>query len=250
MLLIRRRERLLFLIMAGVLLLKSPFIVAQEIHLGCQWGKGAYYMEHLKSFERQLVGEIPGAKQKVADYPPYWFYQPSISINWYRLSLGMAVGIHTTGSRYSLIDYSGEYRFDTRIKGSTFGTVLKFMINPKHPVNISLCSKAGIISSKADMMEYFVVDEQVLIDESVNSRSRNYYLEPGIEISCPIYFVIVAVQAGTFVQFGGNGLHGIYEGQEFEFSDYNGPVKPEWQGYRISGSLTFNLNRLFTKKKQ
>lgn len=244
------RKRWLVLITVFVFLLPGSSIVAQEVQLGFQWGKGAYSMEHLKYYELRLSSQMPDGKQKVVDYPPFWFYQPAVSVSWNRISLGLALGVHSTGSRYSLIDYSGEYRFDSRIMGRTLGAVFKFKINPSHPVHVSLYSEAGLIFTRLNMKEYFVVDEQILINESIDSRSFNYYMEPGLEISCPVYLFVVAVQAGSCVQFGGNGLHGSNEEEEYEFSDNKGPVIPEWKGYRISGSLFFNLSRLFTAMKK
>jgi hypothetical protein len=247
---VHRRGGWLVFISIIILLFQDSSIIAQEFRLGCQLGMGAYSMEQLKNLEQQLVSQVPGAKQKVADYPSYWFYQPSFSVNWNRVSLGLVLGAHSSGSRYSLVDYSGEYRFDSRITGNSFGALFKLKLNPGHPVNVSLYSEAGYISSTINMNEYFIVDEQLLVDESLSARSHNFYMEPGLEIACPIYFFIVAIQLGYCVQFGGDGLHGFYDGRKFELTTYKGPVKPEWRGSRIGGSLSFNLNRIFTSKSQ
>ena len=93
---------------------------AQDIKFCFQTGYGFYNMSSLKRNTRYL----PFDTKTVSNYPAYQYYKPMIKLVTRNFEFGVVYLFQTTGSRISSKDYSGEYRYDTKINSNSPGVII------------------------------------------------------------------------------------------------------------------------------
>ena len=93
---------------------------SQSLDAGFQLGTGFYSMSGLKSINNEVVRSLQFDSEIVSDFPPYFAYRPFILFNFGSYKFGIRYTFNSTGSRVSSKDYSGEYRFDMKIRSPSF----------------------------------------------------------------------------------------------------------------------------------
>jgi len=215
----------------------SLIINAQHLKIGIQPGIGSYKMSELKDLNKYVANNVLHPKT-ISNYPCYYYYQPVISLEFRYISVGFLYSFHSTGSRISIKDYSGEYRFDTKIKGKTFGIIVGGTLNPDKKIKFSLYSEIGLLQSNLNLNEYFRVNNMQMVDNNYYFNSKNYYVEPGGKISYTFSFICFEMNFGYFKQFG-NGYFEGKKGMKLTLDDKN--IQPDWSGLRIGFSILLDF---------
>lgn len=227
-----------------LLILPASSLMAQYPYLGFQWGVGSFKMNDLSEFNSYVIGGSHLEAELIDDYPPYYFYKTTIGYNYKRYKFGLLHSYQSTGSRYSLIDYSGEYLYDTKIKSNSFAFLVEYNLNPNKVFQISLFSEFGAISSKLLLEEVLSIDEEILSDESYALKASNAYWDPGIRISYPVLFFELYFSASYCMQFKGKGFYFIDNPDLPLYGGSSVPRNPDWTGYRLGIGININLNAL------
>ena len=223
-----------FTIILFILINHSYLSNAQEFKVGFQSGLGTYKMHRLKDLSNYLAYYNSLLPKVVSNYPSYFYYQPSVTFAFKKINLGFLYSFHSTGSRISIKDYSGEYRFDSKIKCHTLGTVGEINLNPEKKIKFILYSEVGVIFTKLNLTESFTVNDQSLIDIKYDFTSKSYYYEPGLKISYPLSSILFECNLGYFKQFG----KGTFKTSDDLNVYTNGDLlKPDWSGLRIGISV-------------
>jgi hypothetical protein len=207
----------------------------QSLGVGLQTGIGFYNMEELRAFNAEVFGTLPFKAKIISDYPPYFYYKPSCLISFGKITTGFKATYYSSGSRISSRDISGEYLLDTRINSIAPGLYIDLHLFSISKYKIWLFNEGGFLFSKLRMKENLTVDGQELIHSSYNFKSENYFIEPGLKVDYNIYhFISIEINTSYFTQFGKN----IFETNQGEIIDYGqGPVHPDWNGFRFGLSL-------------
>ena len=215
---------------------------SQKFGIGFQTGVGTYSMSGLESLNSYVIQNLPIKTKLVSDFPAYWYYKPSISLNFERFSIGFLSTFQSTGSRVSAKDYSGEYRFDIKVKSHNPGIYGEAALLTKEKMQLSLSSVVGITLSRLKMEESIFVDDEILTNDHSKFKALNYYFEPGFNFYYRVYFVILGINAGYFLQFGKQAYY--TNGNK----DYmlgiprsDNPIKPDWNGFRAGLSVRYIL---------
>ena len=229
-----------------LLLLLCPlsFISGQEVFFGLQSGIGWYKMEELKYFNSGINKSSSIESRLIDDYPPYIYFQPYVSLNWERMEVGICYSFHSTGSRYSLQDYSGEYLFDTRISSEGPAILFNFRIIQLSSFRFLVYNEIGLQKTKMVLDESLYLGSDEVFDESYKFTSTDFYWEPGVKVGYPVASLLFEVNVGYVLQSDGDGLE--FQGARNKgFLQVAGEnVHAGWNGLRLGLTIAINLTRM------
>lgn len=227
-----------FLSILIILLFYISPIFSQQVKIGFQSGIGKYEMTDLKEINTQILenSKIIGSKL-TSNYPQYYYYKPSLVLSYKTLSFGLTYSQQSTGSRISVKDYSGEYRFDSKVKSHGLGITSEICIIPANRLKLSMYTELGILSIKVNIVDYFQVFEENIFDSNTDYTSKNYYFEPGLKLSYLIYIVGIEINLGYCYQFGKSAL----QVKNTTLAPYGNDIQPNWSGLRAGMSLYFDI---------
>lgn len=220
---------------------------SQDFKFGFGSGIGTYAMKGLKNLNDQVPARLPFDSKLVSDFPPYFYYSPSILLGFSKFSIGLIYSFQSTGSRISAKDYSGEFLFDMRIRSGNPGVYGEYKLSSEGKFDIFLFSLAGPSFTKLEVKDLFTVSSTTLTNESYEFKARNYFIEPGVNFQVPVKTVIFRIDLGYLIQFGKQPLTGKNKTDMLFDPKEQVPVKCDWNGIRAGLSVLLNLNRK-TKK--
>jgi hypothetical protein len=216
----------------------------QQVRFGFQTGIGFYAMNELKELNPVFQEKIPFKTNIVSDFPPYFFYQPSVLFGNEKFRFGFLYSFNTTGSRISAKDYSGEYRVDMTLNGHSAGVQSELDLYGKGNVKFSIYAKTGITFNNLKINEYFAVSDSVLIDELSRFKCITYFLEPGMKLEVSVKQFAFELDFGYCLQPEGTGFHEADNPDKYLRPSFNGdPVIPQWNGSRIGLTVSYKLIR-------
>jgi hypothetical protein len=225
---------------------------SQELIIGFQTGKGTYSMSGLNDLNSAISKSLPFNTKLVSDFPSYWSYRPTFLMKFNHFSIGLSYTYQSTGSRISVKDYSGEYRFDMNINSSSPGIYGVADIVTFIGVQLSFYSMIEKSYTNLKMNEYFNVSDSLLTNQQYKFKATSYSFEPGIRISYPISFINIGINAGYSFQIGAKGFYSIENKNNILVSSTsNLPITPNWNGFRMGFSVSYKINKkaLFRKNK-
>jgi hypothetical protein len=214
---------------------------SQSFKLGIQSGYGSYSMSGLKGFNSFVVSSIPFETRVVDSYPSYVYYQPSLIYSFNDFSFGALYSYQSTGSRISSVDYSGEYKLDTRIKTSAIGFSIEhnFRIVENPMPYFAPYLKLGYMFTSMQLNEFLRVYDETYVDYGLQLSSDNYFIEPGIKIGYGFGKLDTNLSLGYLFQFGDGYLKG--PNKTYLITDKDKKISPDWSGFRLGISLVFRI---------
>lgn len=220
-------------------------MLAQDLHVGFQWGTGSYKMGELKEFNEYIEGQNILNTRQVDNYPNYYYYRPSLHLRFASLDLSFSYTYQSTGSRYSLMDFSGEYVYDTQIKAGAPSLGAAYILNPNSRFQISLYGEIGAYFTSLRLFNELVVNEITLMDETYHLKSVNGLFEPGFKLSAIVSMFEVFINLGYNLQFGGKGLHLVHDKEAWLYGrSQKEAVQADWTGYRLGLGIRADLSKL------
>ncbi len=212
---------------------------SQKLGIGFQTGVGTYNMSGLEDLNSYVIRNLPIKTKLVSDFPAYWYYRPSVSLNFDRFSIGFLSTFQSTGSRVSAKDYSGEYRFDIKVKSNNPGIYAEAALFVQEKMQLTFSSIVGISLSRLKMEEYTAVYDEKQTDNT-EFKALNYYVEPGFNFYCQVYFITVGINAGYFLQFGKQAYY-TNNNKDYKMGNpgTGAPIKPDWNGFRVGLSARY-----------
>lgn len=226
------------------LLIPLSISFGQEVFLGMQSGMGWYKMEELSSFNARVARANPLYVRLVDDYPPYLYYQPCLSVNWERIEVGICYSFHSTGSRYSLKDYSGESLSDTRVSSRGPGALLNIRVIQLSNFRLLLYNEIGYLKTRLEMEESLYLGDEEVFDETYRFSSSDFYWEPGVKVEYPLASFLFEFNLGYARQFAGEGLYSLEDNYSGYLEVYGSQVHAGWSGLRLGLTAAMNLTRM------
>lgn len=201
---------------------------SQTFRLSIEPGYGFYDMGKLHQIQEVGVNLLKDyAVKAVETFPPY--FNQSAGIGWYvspDFLIGLSTTFLSTGGRNSVKDYSGDYKLDMLVNAQLYGleTEYNYRFVPKLSCYLNL--KTGIISSKLDFKENFVVSNTTLINEKDSLIESNLYIEPSTGIR---YFINKSISLSVGV------------GYLIDFGAYSDNKFINWSGLHIKSGIAYSF---------
>lgn len=207
---------------------------AQQLCISFESGLGTYNMSDLKSFMYNSQNGNTLSPHLVSNFPPYAYFQPSLCLNSSSFNIGICTTLQSTGSRYSIQDYSGKYYFDSKIHSLSPGVFLDILLSERKDAQIFFRNKTGILFSRLALNEYLSIYGQTAIDQSVEAIATNYYYEPSLRYNRKIAgHLRLEGSLGYCIQTNGGGFY-QKEDVDAKLYNFNGKqLKPQWDGLRL-----------------
>jgi hypothetical protein len=235
-----------------IVMLFPTFLWSQGLKIGIQSGLEYSSMIELHDLNLLFKSAVPFDTKLVADFPPYWYYQPMIKIAFKKIGVGLEYSYYSTGSRISGKDYSGEYRLDMRINKKSPGIFIEYYLFSKQNVGFWLYSGGGMLFTSLCIEENLVVNNINNINDSYNFKSKNYYLQPE--------FIIAVYPWNSFeFEFNVAYLVQVGKGTFYNEKDKNqvlanmvtgNPIKPGWNGLKIGMTVNYTLIKFRSHKSE
>jgi len=232
------------LYIAILMLIVFNQLYSQEFKIGYQQGIGKYSMSGLKDINKGIQPDLPFETEIVSDFPVYWYYRPSVSLKFKELEIGLVYSFQSTGSRISAKDYSGEYRFDMKVKSHNPGIFIGFDFIERNKMSYAVYSALGVTFSNLNMNEYLYVQETIVLNDDIKFKGLNYYLESGISLCYPVKFIDFAIYLWYCFPFGDQAFY-TQNNKDYVLIDpvSSESVKPDWGGFRIGLSAYFTFKK-------
>lgn len=213
-----------------------------NLKLGYQIGFGTYSMNNLKDINDQVSESLPFDSKIVDNFPGYLYFRPSVTLEFAKYSIGLICSFQSTGSRISSKDFSGEYRFDTKVKATSPGIYGDIKLLSQKKSRLCVYSIAGLIFSKLNIHETLTLKSSHGENQSIDFKAQNYFLEPGIDYSYSIGSLSVGLNVGYFITIGSQGFYsGDNKKNSLQNSKNNQDVTPDWNGIRSGFSILYTF---------
>lgn len=233
-----RKNTLLFLLAVFL----SQSVNCQTLNAGFTTGVGFYRMKYLKAYNSALLNSLAFEPQVIADYPPFFYYEPSLTLSFDKFSAGILTSYNSTGSRISLKDYSGEYLYDTKIRSISPGFYVDYSdFDFSRKFSLTLYAKLGMIFSRLETKSELNVFDMTIDSIETLYRSQSFYAEPGMRLNYDISSLLsLSLNLGYLSQIGKGAFKtnenvGIYY--------YSRAVGPDWNGIRTGLTLELSFLR-------
>lgn len=224
-----------------ILLLVSSNLTAQKINFGVDMGYAGYQMSENKALIDGIMASNPLHPQRVENYPNYLFYRPYVSFARKMMTWGVDYTLMSTASRYSIHDYSGDYKFDTKIVGNSAGIFLELPVNPDDKLKIFIASELGYVFSRLELherLELYNIAENNVSNYQEFLVSNSFFVKPYLKAEVPILWKISSFfSIGYYVNLGKIPMK-----IENKLSANQTPFVANWNGFRLSAGLQLSLD--------
>lgn len=220
---------------------------SQQLGIGFKSGLGTYSMSELKTLNESMQPDFDA--KLVTDFPPYFFYKPSLLLRLEQFTIGLTYTFQSTGSRISAKDYSGEFRFDMKLHSNNLGVITSMDLMKRNRSRFSIYAEPGLSFSKLEINQYLYLLNTVIHDQTLRFKALNYYFEPGINYSYSIIpAVSISMNLGYYSQIGKKNFHKDGEkDNEMANPITHETIKPQWRGLRFGITLMYNINPTIEK---
>lgn len=211
-------------------------ISAQKAHFGYDIGYGTYKMSENKQFIKYAMSANVLGPHCVSDFPGYLFFRPYLEIEFHYFNIGMAYTLLSTGSRYSIHDYSGDYKFDSQIKGNSFSAFAEIPMYSYNKLKFLIAAESGIIFNKMKIKESFQLQDAYNQQDDYNYESVNFFYKPYLKVEYEIWKRIrTNIIFGYHKNLKANEMNLV--GDEMSESAF----VSNWDGIRTSIGITYKL---------
>lgn len=215
----------------------SNNITAQITHLGLDMGYGTYEMSENKDVIESAMSANVLQPHCVSNFPGYLFFRPYIEIEYQYLNIGVAYTLLSTGSRYSIYDYSGEYKFDAQITGHTVAAFAETPIYSFKRLKFLVAVESGVIFNNMKLNERFQLTDTYNQQDEYGFESINYFLKPYLKAE---YGIWKRLSANIVV-----GYHKDLKADKMHLEDDDTSVSEfvaNWDGIRTSIGIAYRLD--------
>lgn len=223
-----------------IVLLSIPFVsFGKGIKVQFLGGLGTYSMSDMKDMDRFIVDQIPLPLHETKKFPAYWFYKGALLFNVSNnFSFGPMYAFHSTGSRYSLADYSGKYYYDDLIHAHSLGLKFDYSILTNFILNCGVYLDGGMSFSKVQFKEHLELTEiEDQYTDNTYAKATSYFIEPGIYLKYPLKIIEPGLHIGYLFPILRKGLKED-ESEQYLYLPWGEKAKSGWNGFRLSISIT------------
>ncbi len=224
-----------------IAILLTSGIQAQNYKASLQIGYGIYNMGTLSKITRSIDNSLPFESKIISNYPAYINYQPMLALSFDKLDLGVSYIFQSTGSRISSKDYSGEYKFDTRISAKCPGVFIKGTVLRFKYFNIGLTLNSGLVFSHLSLSEELNLEDYYDQTEYKYKSMSNYVLGD-FDLIIPIKRFDVELNVGYFKEYKRNDYvsqtdqNDLYINDNFSDTDF-------WDSFRLAITASYYIKK-------
>ena len=212
----------------------------QKMKVSFQTGYGFYNMHSFSDITSQVYTDLSFPSKIISNYPAWHYYQPVVKLSYGKFDFGITYLYEATGSKISSKDYSGEYRFDTRVNSKSPGIILEEIITDNYRYKTGLFLLAGVNFSSLKMNEFLRIGQEVQQSE-VKFESMSFYLEPGLKFIFPVRRFSLEANIGYFKELHRQDYSMISASQNKLLVNKNDGETDIWDGLRIGLGVSFTL---------
>jgi hypothetical protein len=215
--------KFLYILSFVVLLYTNSY--SQKLYSGLEVGIGSYDMTDLKYFNNQVLINLPFEAKVTENFPMYLYYKGFFKYYFTKtIGLGFNLALHSTSSRISRSDYSGDFTYDNIVyclsPGVSFDCKLLSISNFK----IFIYNELGMEFSRLKIINEFRIFDQIQTSsESLNSY--NMYSELGLHFSYFYKYFIISLNSGLSLDIGNKGIPLI-----------------QWTGFREGITISYRID--------
>jgi hypothetical protein len=218
---------------------------AQEIRLCFQSGYGYYNMKSLSDITEGIFYKLPFQSKIIANYPSFYYFQPMVKLCFTHFNIGITWSYQSTGSRISSKDYSGEYRFDSRIYSRSPGIIVNGILFRSHNFGTGLLLQLGKNFTTLKMSEFIEIDTTKTSND-YNFSTVSYYYEPGFNIFYTLKSFNFEISVGYYKEFKRKDFQQIGTIQnKIGLKKSNNDM---WDGFRLGATLSFTIFKIKYRK--
>ena len=215
---------------------------SQSLDAGFQLGTGFYSMSGLKSINNEVVRSLQFDSEIVSDFPPYFAYRPFILFNFGSYKFGIRYTFNSTGSRVSSKDYSGEYRFDMKIRSHSPELIGEIELETFGIFRLFFYNSFGIILSDLDQNEELEILGDMVAGGRYKYKSFSPVGESGFTGVLPFSKFDAEVSLGYLYQVGyGDYKSQTQPGMILGDPDTGKKISRGWNGFRAGVSLVYHF---------
>jgi hypothetical protein len=210
---------------------------AQKTFVGFDTGFGTYRMDENKLIIESIMRNYSFRPQPVSNFPGYLFFRTYIGIEYQYLNVGLAYTLMSTGTRYSMHDYSGDYKFDTQIVGNSAGVFIEIPVYSFKNYKFYIASEGGLILNKMKLDESLQLIDVYNQQENTNLKSTNFFIKPYLKVD---YSIAKNISANIVI-----GYHKDLVANNMYLVDDNTMVsnfKADWEGIRTSIGVSYKFD--------
>jgi len=222
----------------------SSFISAscQQFGFGFLSGIATYSMQGLKNINTSVIQGLPFDAKIVDNFPAYFYYQPKMVLSFGNFAFGLVCSFQSSGSRVSAKDYSGEYRFDMKVRSNSPGIYTELRISTEDRFNFNLYSIVGPSFTNLEIQEYFNIANTILTNSINKYKAQNYYFEPGINFQVPVKAISFSLSLGYLIHIGDQAFYSGSDKKNVLYDTKNNvKVSPDWRGLRAGLSVCYSF---------
>lgn len=209
---------------------------AQIINFGFDTGYGTYQMTENKKVLKNAMIFNELKPRCVSNFPGYIFFRPYVEVESQYINIGFAYTLMSTGSRYSIRDYSGEYKLDVQVLGNVFAAFAETPIYAAKSLTLLLAAESGIVINQLKMNESLQLQETYNHHDDYNFESRNIFLKPYLKAK---YSLTSRIFAHMIV-----GYHKDLKSDNMNLENDGlraSAFVSDWDGIRTSIGISFQL---------
>ena len=219
-------------------------VFPQEFSVGIGTGIGKYSMSGLKDINSSIMDQLPFDSDLTSDFPPYFYYEPSIMARFGKVTAGIVYSFQSTGSRISAMDYSGEYRLDMKVRSSAPGLFCEYAPMAMNNYRISVYTSFKGVFSRLQVDEILMIADNPLSDDSQKFQSFSFLIEPGLNLTRAFGIAGVGIMAGYAIDAVGKPYHSTDNEDKILINPATGKqVRPDWRGFRAGIKISISLIR-------
>ena len=159
----------------------SNHVTAQKTTFGFETGYGTYQMTEFKNILETSMSSNVIQPKKTDDFPGYLYFRPYMGVEYRYFNVGIGYTLLSTGARYSIHDYSGDYKLDAQIIGNALGFYLEIPLYTGERLKLLIAAEGGKIFNKINIKESLqLMDINQPYNEQNNSNqtSNNLFVKP------------------------------------------------------------------------
>ena len=223
------------------LVLSYP-VSAQQINLTT--GIGSYAMTDLKDYGQNLLEYFPVDVRYVEKFPPYWYYEISVSQPIDKYYVGGVVSYGSSGGRVNYTDYSGSITMDQNVRYLELGVQSGVILNPQATSGAFKFEIRPVVTFGWHDLIFSSRIGNHTEKEQFEFKSTNIGLQPGFSYSKKIFrSFALQIYAGYNLNVYKGKLFLKEDDSLFLQNDAGEKVSLDWSGFRGGLGITMNLKQ-------
>jgi len=194
-------------------------------------------MQELKDFNSNIIQSLPVDAKIVDNFPQTGFIEGNLLYNFKAIYLGGSFIYHSTGSRISYNDYSGELKYDQIVSSYSFGPIVKFKLFKEKRVNINPYISTNIIYT-----DFRFEETQVIFNEEISYDTKMQSAGIIFNIGLEALYKYKWTALGVFIGYSQDTFGELYLDGQKVYNESGNQIRTNWSGIRYGLNMNFEID--------